>query len=98
MILGSYTHNQEAGAADRPELFQKADAAEAGKAVAEYRCATSRSDLDCVAFRCARLASVLKRAIEQSARSLRNAMRGMPCSDSGRIFGESGKFSLSRLP
>ena len=70
MTSGKNTDNQEAGAADRPELFQKADWAEAREVLAERGPACDRAGLDWLARIFAGLTSVFERKDERSARGL----------------------------
>lgn len=85
---GENTNNEEIGAADRPELFQEADAAEAREVLAERGTACARTDLDRVDWCCAGFEGVFKRAHERGARSAGGAVRGVPCPDGRRVFGE----------
>ena len=94
MTIGSHADNQKAGTADRPELLQEADSAEASEAVAKYSCACGRVGVDCVAFHVARFAGVFERETEQSPRSVRNAVRSVPRSRNGRILRKGEKFGV----
>jgi hypothetical protein len=95
---GENTDNQEAGAADRPELFQEADGAEAREVLAERRAACAGAGLDRVARNFAGLESVFEREDERGARGAGGGMRGVPRADSGDVFGEGERCGVFVLP
>ena len=96
--LGENTNNQEIGAADRPELFQKADGAEAREVLAECGAACDRAGLDWLARICAGLARVFERADERGARGVGGGLCGVPCADGGNVFGDGQRYGLFVLP
>ena len=87
--LGENTNNQEIGAADRPELFQEADSAEAREALDECGAACDRAGLDWLAWIYAGLARVFERANERGARGVGGGLWGVPCADCRDVFGHS---------
>lgn len=95
---GENKNNETAGATDRPELFQEADGAEAREVVAECRNSGAGGRLDCIARAGAGFASVFERKDERAACCSRERVRGVPCADGRRLFSESKRQRVLKLP
>ncbi len=97
-MSGENTNNQEIGAADRPQLFQEDDRAEAREVFLERGGAGAGAGVDWLAWTCEGSARLFERANERGACRARGGMRGVPCANGWSFFRGGQRDGLFKLP